>query len=201
MFQFCGWRLITKQAAFARITISFMYKVTRARPEDVAALPGIELAAAKLLSGYAPQDVLDEATSQDELQHAERVGLLWVVLHEDRPIGFAYLKLIEPDAVHLQELDVHPDHGRQGVGAKLIAEVCDWAAKARFSSVTLTTFRTVPWNMPWYLRLGFEPVAAEEISPALQAILKEEELRGLDPETRVAMRRSSDRISVQRSAV
>jgi hypothetical protein len=55
--------------------------------------------------------------------------------------------------------------------------------------VTLTTFRTVPWNMPWYLRLGFEIVATEELGPVLLSILRDEKRRGLDPETRVAMRR------------
>ena len=172
------------------------YKIIKARPEDISSLPAIELAAAKLLLGYAPKKILEETTSLDELHHAQRLGLLWLALHEDRPAGFAHVKLIEPNAVHLQEIDVHPEHGRRGVGTELIRGVCDWAAKARFSSITLTTFRSVPWNMPWYLRLGFEAVSSDELSPALLSILREEELRGLDPETRVAMRRSNDEISV-----
>jgi hypothetical protein len=43
--------------------------------------------------------------------------------------------------------------------------------------------------MPFYLRLGFELVACEELSPIMLSILQEEERRGLDPEARVAMRR------------
>jgi GNAT superfamily N-acetyltransferase len=172
-----------------------MYKIMKARPEDISSLPVIELAAAKLLLGYAPKKVLEETTSQDELHHAQRLGLLWLAVHEDRPVGFAHVKLIEANAVHLQEIDVHPEHGRRGLGTNLIREVCSWAANTGFSSITLTTFRTVPWNMPWYLRLGFEAVSPDELGPALLSILREEELRGLDPKTRVAMRRSSDRIS------
>lgn len=167
-----------------------MYKIAKARPEDIASLSRIELAAAKLLLGYAPKKILEETTSQDELRQAQRLGLLWVAHNENCPIGFAHVKLIEPNVVHLQEIDVHPEHGRRGLGTKLIREVCSWLVKARFSSITLTTFRAVPWNMPWYLRLGFEVVSSEELSPALLSILREEERRGLDPETRVAMRRS-----------
>ena len=167
-----------------------LYKIIKARPEDISSLPTIELAAAQLLLGHAPTNVVEETTSQDELHHARRLGLLWLALHEDRPVGFAHVKLIEANAVHLQEIDVHPEHGRRGVGTKLIREVCDWAAESRFSSITLTTFRAVPWNMPWYRRLGFKVVSQEELSTGLLSILREEELRGLDPETRVAMRRS-----------
>ena len=199
MLQSQDWRLILKNPAVRHNKnrsrpFKFMlpmYKIAKARPEDIALLSGIELAAAKLLLGYAPEKILEETTSQDELRHAQRLGLLWVALNEDRPIGFAHVKVIESNAVHLQEIDVHPEHGHRGLGTKLIAEVCDWAAKARFSSVTLTTFRKVPWNMPWCLRLGFDVVAPEELSPALLSILREETFRGFDPETRVTMRRSS----------
>jgi GNAT superfamily N-acetyltransferase len=181
-----------------------IYKIIKARREDISSLPAIELAAAQLLLGHAPKKVLEETTSQNELQHARRLGLLWLALHEDRPVGFAHVKLIEPNAVHLQEIDVHPEHGRRGVGTKLIREVYSWGAMARFSSITLTTFRGVTWNMPWYLRFGFEVVSPEELSPALLSILREEKRRGLDPETRVAMRRlfrSKDRGSVHPVAV
>jgi len=157
--------------------------------KDVPLLPAIELAAARLLVGYAPENVLIETTSEDEMEHAQRLGLLWVAIRDDRPVGFAHVKLLEPNVAHLQEIDVHPKHGRRGLGTNLTMAVCDWAGHAGFSAVTLTTFRTVPWNMPWYLRLGFEIVATEELGPVLLSILRDEKRRGLDPETRVAMRR------------
>jgi hypothetical protein len=57
--------------------------------------------------------------------------------------------------------------------------------------VTLTTFRDVPWNMPFYARLGFEIVPPEQVGPALFAIVEGETRRGLDPARRVVMRRPS----------
>jgi hypothetical protein len=51
--------------------------------------------------------------------------------------------------------------------------------------VTLTTFRDVPWNAPYYERLGFQAIA--DNSPGLAEIMREEASRGLDPATRVAM--------------
>jgi len=166
-----------------------MYKIALAREQDIPLLSAIELAAAQLLAGYAPERVLKEATSEQEMRYAQERGLLWVALSGDRPVGFAHVRLLEPNAAHLQEIDVHPEHGCRGLGTRLTMAVCGWATKAGHHALTLTTFRTVPWNMPFYLRLGFELVACEELSPIMLSILQEEERRGLDPEARVAMRR------------
>src|SRR4051812_43276946 len=66
-----------------------VYTITRARPEDLAALPAIELAAASLLAGHAPEPVLNETTSEDVLKAAQARGQLWVALADDGPVGFA----------------------------------------------------------------------------------------------------------------
>jgi GNAT superfamily N-acetyltransferase len=165
------------------------YTVTAARGEDLTRLAAIELAAARLLAGHAPESVLSETTSLDVLKRAQRDARLWVALTDKVPVGFAHAELIERDAVHLEEIDVHPDHGRRGLGTKLVLEVCQWAASNGYGAVTLTTFRDVPWNMPFYARLGFDVVAPQRVSTALRTIVEDETRRGLDPSRRVVMRR------------
>ena len=167
------------------------YKIVMARPSDLQALPAIELAAARLLAGHAPESVLAETTSEEDLEEAQAQGHLWVVLAGGEPVGFAHVEVREPTAAHLEEIDVHPDHGRRGLGARLVAAVCDWAAAEGYPAVTLTTFRDVPFNMPFYARLGFEVIPPEDLSPALKSIVQDETRRGLDPARRVAMRRLS----------
>jgi len=169
------------------------YTITAARPEDLSRLAGIELAAARLLEGHAPESVLNETTSLDVLKRARREGRLWVALADDLPAGFAHVEVIEPGAAHLEELDVHPDHGRRGLGAKLIRAVCQWAASNGYGAVTLTTFRDLPWNAPFYSRLGFDVVAPEHLSASLRASVEDETRRGLDPSRRVVMKRPSAR--------
>jgi len=164
------------------------YTITAARPQDLSRLSAIELAAARLLQGHTPEAILNETTSLDVLEQAQRDGRLWVALADDAPVGFAHVEVIEPDAVHLEEIDVHPQHGRRGLGARLVLRVCKWAAVHGYGAVTLTTFREVPWNMPFYAKLGFEVVAPDELSPGLQAIVADEAQRGLDPARRVVMR-------------
>jgi GNAT superfamily N-acetyltransferase len=165
------------------------YEITAARPSDLPMLPSIELAAARLLAGHAPESVLAETTSRTEFEEARRHGHLWVARAGDDPVGFAHVKVLEPGTAHLEEIDVHPEHGRRGVGTRLVTAVCEWAASEGYSAVTLTTFSDVPWNMPFYERLGFQMIATAVLSPALRAILQDEARRGLDPARRVAMRR------------
>jgi GNAT superfamily N-acetyltransferase len=172
------------------------YRVALARQTDLALLPAIELAAAQLLVGHAPESVLAEATSIADLNCARSEGHLWVATADDRPVGFALVKIVEPTTAHLHELDVHPDFGRRGLGRRLVEAVCDWAVRARFESVTLSTFRDVAWNMPFYARLGFEVVPRTTLSPALADIVDDEARRGLDTHRRVVMRRV---LAVERS--
>jgi GNAT superfamily N-acetyltransferase len=164
------------------------YRIALARPYDLPLIPAIELAAAQLLAGHAPAAVLRETTSQFELRKARRLGRLWVALAEDAPVGFAHVVVHEKGAAHLEEVDVHPSHGRLGLGRRLVQTVCAWATSHGFDAVTLSTFRDVPWNMPFYARLGFEPVTPDLMSIALRSVIDDEARRGLDPARRVVMR-------------
>jgi GNAT superfamily N-acetyltransferase len=165
------------------------YTIHPGRLSDLPFLPAIELAAARLLQGHAPESVLQETTSQEDLIQAQRRGMLWVARSNDTPVGFAHVTLVEPCAAHLEEIDVHPVHGRRGLGRRLVLAVCSWAEDAGYNSVTLTTFRDLPWNMPFYARLGFKAIPPQDLSPALLSIVQSETRRGLDPARRIAMRR------------
>jgi hypothetical protein len=55
--------------------------------------------------------------------------------------------------------------------------------------VVLSTERDVPWNAPWYARLGFELVPEQAWSPALRAVAEQQRAAGLDGATRVFLRK------------
>jgi predicted N-acetyltransferase YhbS len=171
------------------------YTIVTARPRDVSRIADIERAAATLLRGHAPESVLTEVTELGQLRRAQRDDRLWVALDGETPVGFAHVEIRETDAAHLEELDVHPEHGRRGLGTRLVQAVCEWANVRGYRAVTLTTFRDVSWNMPFYARLGFEEVPRAQLSPVLRAILEDEAKRGLAPSRRVAMRYRGNRSS------
>src|SRR3954464_215616 len=165
------------------------YSIALARPSDMSYLRGIELAAARLFEGYAPESLLTQTTSEESLRRGQRDGMLWVALADDVPVGFALVDVIEPCSAHLEELDVRTGHMRRGLGSRLVMTVCAWAASRGYGAVTLNTSRDVEWNMPFYARLGFEEVPQSAWSQALRRVFDEETSRGLDPSRRLVMRR------------
>ena len=166
------------------------YVIEPARAEDIAKLAQVEIAANALFAGRGIAGVVaNDSTSLEELAHAHAAGLLWVARDPTgEPIGFALLEVVDGQA-HLEEIDVHPAHGRRGVGSALLDAVVAWARGAGHRAVTLTTFRDIPWNAPFYERAGFRALAPHELGPGLAAVVRDEAARGLDPAQRVAMRR------------
>ncbi|RYZ09078.1 MAG: GNAT family N-acetyltransferase [Myxococcales bacterium] len=164
------------------------YRITTARSADVPFLSVIELAAGGLLAPYAPEPVLKETTPEPRFREALQAGRLWVALTSETPVGFAHVELLPSGLPHLEQVGVHPSHGRQGLGTRLVTAVCDWAERQRHARLTLTTFRDAPFNMPFYAKLGFTELPAEELEQELTALVAEEASRGLDPMRRVVMR-------------
>lgn len=165
------------------------YSIRKARSDDVPALPAIEDAAGKLFADIDLGGVIEgDTTSVADFSICLAEDLLWVAVDaDDAPVGFAFVEMVDGLA-HLDELDVHPDHGRRGLGAALVETVVAWAGSQGLAGVTLTTFRDVPWNMPFYARLGFRPLRDSELTPELREVVAAETRRGLPPEKRVVMR-------------
>ncbi len=93
------------------------------------------------------------------------------------------------DPVYVEEMDVLPAHARCGLGARLLAGVCAWAHAQGHPAVTLSTFRDVPWNGPFYRKHGFRDLQAAEWTPGMRAIRQKEAQHGLRAEARVFMHR------------
>jgi GNAT superfamily N-acetyltransferase len=165
------------------------YPIRLARPEDVPFLSEIERRACDLFDAFEFTATLPlYLTEESAFREAQRRGLLWVAHPRDRsPVAFALVEIMDGSA-HLEELDVLPDHGRRGIGTRLVRTVCAWAADAKLPAVTLTTFRDIPWNAPLYSRLGFRILREEELTPSLAARMVDEEQHGIPRSLRVAMR-------------
>lgn len=173
--------------------MSTHYTVRLAAPEHLDRLPDIEREAATRFGDSLPESVLSHVTPLDSLAAAQQAGLLWVALEPaGTPVGFAVASIHDRHA-HLEELDVLPSHGRQGIGSAPVEAVVDHALSRGCAELTLTTFRDVPWNAPLYARLGFEVIPEHELTPELSSRLADEVALGLERSTRVAMRKPLSR--------
>src|SRR3954469_21879755 len=101
------------------------YSIRCARPTEVATLKAIEDAAGVLFSGLGlVDDALDVSFPTAELARLIACEQVWVACREDDvPIGMVIASVREGSA-YIEELDVHPEHGRRGVGARLLTHAC-----------------------------------------------------------------------------
>lgn len=162
--------------------------IARAAPEHLSEIPKIEQAAVSVFTtADLPVHLRYRVTDGDALRLAQQDGRLWVALEDDgRAVGFALADVADGQA-YLEEIDVHPDHARQGIGSRLLQCVVRWAVAQEFERVLLVTFRHLLWNAPFYEKAGFLELAAHEIGPELRQFIEEEREAGINIDNRIAM--------------
>lgn len=165
------------------------YSIRLAHADELEELNEIECAGAQLFAEIGLHQVAaSDPLPLDFLQEQQRAGLVWVAAEANGDaVGFAVMSELG-DVIYLEEISVHPAHGRRGLGRLLIETLCDWADANGFEAVTLSTFQDVPWNAPFYSRIGFRALDITGQPPALKNWL-EEELACWAPLKRVYMRR------------
>lgn len=160
-----------------------------ARLADLAALPEIERAAGEMFRPIGMAFVADdELPSAAELRPYVDAGRAWVVDVGGELAGYLITELVDGCA-HLEQVSVDPRFGRRGLGAALIEHLAQWASGQGLPAITLTTYRDVPWNGPYYAARGFRWLREDELTPGLRAIRQHEIDRGLDQWPRGCMRR------------
>lgn len=166
--------------------------IRAARPDELSTLQDIEVAAGAMFRLVGMDAIAEDPPSElSDLAAQQRAGHIMVATDTvDLPV--AYLVLEELDGwAHVDQLTVHPDHARQGLGRSLILEAGRWAAKRGLQGLTLTTFRDVPWNAPYYRRLGFKEVPENHWSEGIRRVVAAETAHGLNRWPRVVMERAA----------
>ncbi|MEU7227617.1 GNAT family N-acetyltransferase [Streptomyces chrestomyceticus] len=162
--------------------------VRTAVPRDLPVLRDIERAAGEAFRTVGMERIADdEPPSLPELARYQEAGRALVACSAPDGAPLAYL-LWEPvdGCAHIEQVSVHPDGARRGFGRALIERA---RQDSGLPSVTLTTFADVPWNAPYYARLGFRVLDEADLTQGLRAIRRREAELGLDRWERVCMRR------------
>lgn len=162
--------------------------IRAARAEELPRLQEIELSAGEVFRDIGMPEIADDPPPRlDLLAGYQSAGRAWVAVGpDDLPVAYAVLDVVD-ERIHVAQLSVHADHARRGVGSLLLDRAGDLAVAAGMSALTLVTFRDVPWNAPYYERLGFRALSTEELSPGLAYLLATEAELGFDLEQRVCM--------------
>jgi len=165
-------------------------RVRVVRAGDLPRLQTIESAAGVLFREVGMPEIADDPPPPlAELARYEQSGSAWVAVDAaDVPVAYLIAEPVD-GSLHIEQVTVDPQYARRGLGRALIEHVADQARAGRLAALTLTTFRDVPWNAPYYARCGFRTLAADELTPGLVAIRNREAAHGLDRWPRVCMRR------------
>ncbi|MEY0673347.1 GNAT family N-acetyltransferase [Providencia rettgeri] len=167
-----------------------MANIRLATPLDAKYLPPVEASAGQAFTSIEKYKWLAEGDGQTEQDHLDFISeqLEWVAVNDcDEPIGFINAE-DHHTSLHICEVSVCQQWQGRGLGKKQIKQVLDAALARNITVVTLTTCRDVPWNAPYYQRLGFIKILEDnELTTELQAILQSEVDAGFAAEDRCAM--------------
>ncbi|MCI2421612.1 GNAT family N-acetyltransferase [Saccharopolyspora sp. K220] len=167
--------------------------VRKVRESELGRLQEVEISSGIAFREVGMPEIADDPPlPRDVLATYQRAGRAWAAVDADELVAFVVVEVLDGSA-HIGQISVHGDHARQGIGRLLLDHVESWARDHGLAALTLTTFRTVPWNAPYYARLGFLEMTGAEITPGLAELVAREAAHGLEPATRVCMRRPVSR--------
>lgn len=164
--------------------------IRNALPCDLHDLRDIEYAAGAAFRDFGMEEIAeDEPRTVEELAAYQADGRAWVAVDAaDRPVAYMLVQPVD-DHAHIEQVSVHPSHARQGLGRDLLQTAAEWAHDHELTGLTLITFAHIPWNAPYYRRIGFHALGEQEITSGLRRIREHEATLGLDRWPRVVMRR------------
>ncbi len=156
-------------------------RTVEAGEEDL--LPAIEAASDRLLR---PLGIWPLPAPGPAAQAATGAPTMVTLVAARPPVGFARIERVDGHP-HLGQLSVLPEYGCIGIGTALVEAACWWSRQQGAEVLTLTTFVDVPFNAPFYRRLGFRDLERSEVGPQLAGLIDgEAELERFGPRTVMA---------------
>ncbi|EPE24397.1 Acyl-CoA N-acyltransferases (Nat) [Glarea lozoyensis ATCC 20868] len=166
------------------------FGIRSARSSDIPLLERVEKSAAEAFRSVDLEFLLDEPTVEvSALTQMARSNHLWIAVNDwDQPIGFLGGENLQGN-FHIAEISVAQDFQGRGIGGALMRTMFEQIQREGYKYITLTTFKDVPWNGPWYKKMGFKEISPRAMKKQYTEILKDEAARGMDPDRRCIMRK------------
>ncbi|MDO8042766.1 GNAT family N-acetyltransferase [Janthinobacterium sp. SUN137] len=168
------------------------YAIRTASSADLPLLAQVERSAAALFAQAGPGLAWlaqGEPLPLSTLQALQREDRVWVAADgHAAPTGFLAAEPLDGQ-LFIVELSVALPHQRQGVGARLLDAAAAHAQAQGCACLTLSTYRHLPWNAPYYARHGFSEIGAAALGAGHALKLAREAQDGHDPALRCLMRK------------
>src|SRR5690625_4624524 len=113
--------------------------IRAAAEQDLLTLRVIERAAGQVFGEWDMGLVADdEPPTMSMLREYVTVGRAWTADSDGRPVAYLLADIVDGN-VHIEQVSVHPEHSRKGIGLALIEHVARWAVAGGYPALTLTT--------------------------------------------------------------
>lgn len=158
---------------------------------DIERLQVVEISASKAFLAIDGLQSLGEDSCATREQHLAAIasGTSWTAETGGNITGFLAAAPVG-SALHVDEISVHADYQKRGIGRALMEHAETHARSRGLLEMTLTTYRHVIWNAPFYESLGFQILAEKDLGERLANVLANERALGLPaPEKRCAMQK------------
>lgn len=163
------------------------YRIARGTPSNAPRLRQIEIAAGARFRAVGMEEIAEgEPTPGTILEERAKAGRLCIALAASGEVAGFLIWSPKDGLAYIEEVSVHPDHAGHRLAARLIDELAN-EVRGHMPALSLATFRDVPWNAPYYARVGFVEMPQDKVGPAHQESWLHQAENGLDMSRRLFM--------------
>jgi len=164
-----------------------MILIREADPEDYQFLPEIEADAAQVFRAVGLAGIADMQPNPPEYYKTLlEPKIILLAEYKSVPAGFGVAYPVDGQA-YLREVSVKQAFSGRGIGRQLVEALIQKAIAQGYDKMILRTFRDIPFNTPFYQKLGFEIFEPDTNWPELTKIIGHEKTAGLELKPRVFM--------------
>jgi putative acetyltransferase len=97
----------------------------------------------------------DDHTFYAQFNKVDAIKEVVVAYQQDLPVACGAIKPFSATEAEVKRMFVHPDHRKQGIAAKVLSELEQWAAELGFSACVLETGKKQPEAIALYQKAGY----------------------------------------------
>jgi GNAT superfamily N-acetyltransferase len=127
-----------------------------------------------------------DPTPASVLEERAASGRLYVTFDDAGSVAGFLIWSPKDGMAYIEEVSVDPDHTGHRLAARMIDRL-EQDVRGAHAALTLATFRDVPWNAPYYAKLGFAEVPHESLGPDHDVVWRQQAEHGIDMTKRLFM--------------
>jgi len=98
----------------------------------------------------------DEHAFYAQFNKVDSIKEVVVAYRNESPVACGAIKSFSENAAEVKRMFVHPDYRKQGIAARILTELENWAAELDFNECVLETGKKQPEAIALYQKVGYK---------------------------------------------